>query len=576
MNLLKMAFLTEKSIKCFLGCFMLISTCVVTGFSRNPSDHPLLQAMNKELKRSIKKLRMPQFEKPYFISYLVREKEAWRLHARDGTVISESPSHNRRLYVEVRVGSYDLDNSPEKVGGFHSSGANSSYAYEHANLSLDDDLRALKRSLWLITDFQYKEALSALASKRAKKVYQVEKDEKIADFSKEEAHKEIETPIPFLFDRDQWRSLGREMSSIISRSSGVFTSGLTIDFRRLKKVYVNSEGSEIVTYDLYLSLWLSAKARAEDGMPVESARQFYVRQFDHLPSPSQIKEAIDEMVEEVRALQLAPVMNPYTGPAILDPDAAGVLFHEAVGHRLEGERQKDESEGQTFKGKLNERIIPEFLSISDDPTLAQFGDMDLNGHYRFDDEGIPAKKAVLIDKGILRGYLLSRSPVKGFKHSNGHGRSSDISKPIARMANLIVESTYRLSQTQLREKLLEIARDQDKKYALIIRRMYGGDTQTRSGASYQAFRGIPRLVYRVNAQTGEEELVRGVEVVGTPLIFINKIVATGNDPEVFNGFCGAESGYVPLGQISPSILISELELQRSNSQKQKAPLLSSP
>ncbi|MEE8135696.1 MAG: metallopeptidase TldD-related protein, partial [Thermodesulfobacteriota bacterium] len=267
--------------------------------------------------------------------------------------------------------------------------------------------------------------------------------------------------------------------------------------------------------------------------------------------------------------------SPVSVPALLEPEAAGVVFHEAIGHRLEGERQIDDNEGQTFKEKVGEIVIPPFLSIIDDPSMKNFNGTHLMGYYPFDDQGVPGERVVLIDKGILRNFLLSRTPVNGFERSNGHGRASYGRAPIARMSNTIIESDTEYSKEKLKELLIEEVKRQNKPFGLLIKRMKGGETNT-SSYNFQAYRATPVAIYKVDPKTGEETPVRDVEIVGTPLVSINKIIATGDDYSVFNGFCGAESGYIPVSTVAPSILVSEIELQRKSSKKEKLPLLPPP
>jgi len=252
-----------------------------------------------------------------------------------------------------------------------------------------------------------------------------------------------------------------------------------------------------------------------------------------------------------------------------------VIFHEAIGHRLEGDRQEDEKEGRTFKGQVGKKIIPEFLSVFDDPTLARFGGQTLNGHYAHDDEGVPGQRVVLVDRGVLRSFLLSRKPIEGFAHSNGHGRGAAGSAPMSRQGNLIIEAHAAVPAARLKQQLIALARQQGKPYGLLLKDISGGSTNT-SNYGYQVFKGKPRMVYRVWVDDGREELVRGVEMVGTPLSSVNRIVAAGEARGVFNGFCGAESGYIPVSTIAPAVLINEIELQRSERSKERPPLLPSP
>jgi len=220
-------------------------------------------------------------------------------------------------------------------------------------------------------------------------------------------------------------------------------------------------------------------------------------------------------------------------------------------------------------------VLPAFVSVLDDPTLAKVGSVSLNGHYHFDDEGVAARPVTLVDHGILRNYLKSRTPVKGSPESNGHGRSEGTLDPIGRMASTIVRSDKVVSYAILKEMLLEEIRRQKKSFGLIIADISGGQTNTTT-YDFQAFKGMPRVVYRVDGRTGQETLVRGVEFVGTPIGSLNRIVAASDQTAVFNGFCGAESGYVPVSTVAPALLISEIELQRTRRALERPPLLPAP
>jgi predicted Zn-dependent protease len=310
-------------------------------------------------------------------------------------------------------------------------------------------------------------------------------------------------------------------------------------------------------------------------MLLEHEKDFYGQAARELPDDAQLKQAIALLASELRALKEAPVIDPYTGPAVLMEEAAGVFFHETVGHRLEGERQNDEKEGRTFKGQVGRHVLPDFLSVIDDPTARLAAGHALNGTYTHDDEGVAARPVTLIDRGVLRDYLMSRTPIAGSLHSNGHGRAEGTSDPMGRMGNLFVRSTRRVPLAELKRRLLEEVRRQGKPFGLIIRDITGGSTNT-SNYGYQAFKGEPRLVYRVDAQSGAETLVRGVEMVGTPLTTVSKIIATSDTEGVFNGFCGAESGFVPVSTVAPAVLMSEIELQRSQRALERPPVLPPP
>ena len=245
------------------------------------------------------------------------------------------------------------------------------------------------------------------------------------------------------------------------------------------------------------------------------------------------------------------------------------------GHRDEGHRQKDVTEGQTFSNKVGEQILPSFLSIVDDTTKKRLGSQELLGFYQFDDEGVPAQRVTLVDHGVLKNFEMSRSPLADFPHSNGHGRRQLGATPVSRQGNLIVESNKTVTNAELRVKLIELIKAQNKPFGLLIDDIAGGFTFTGRGQP-QAFQVLPLVVYKVFADGRPDQLVRGVDIVGTPLAALTKIVATGDTAEVFNGYCGAESGSVPVSAASPAILTSELEVQKKESSTDRPPILPAP
>lgn len=540
--------------------------------ARDPRQK-LLSAMVDELDRSQRSLRLRDHQAPYFMSYAVRGIHTQEIGAKYGALFLDHSRNERRLQVDVRVGSYDFDNtgSPEL---FDLDGNDSGYSAGR-EAPLDDSGAALRNALWLMTDEAYKKSLSAYLKKKGKEIYRADDPDRPTSFSREQAHVDVAPPAAHPFNTEAWKQELRTQSLRLKEHPELFDSQLRASVDHQEEEFASTEGTRLVTEQVIYGIHVQAWARAPDGMLLENSRDYYGASESELPRGEELSKRVDSMVAELLALRAAPVLDPYTGPALLEPEAAGVLFHEAVGHRLEGERQNDDKDGHTFKNQVGKPILPFFLTIIDDPTRAKLGDISLNGLYRYDDQGVPAQKAVLVDKGVLKSFLLSRAPVHGFLHSNGHGRSSPGRDPVARMSNLIVESSKTLNAQKLKEALIAEARRQDKPFGLLIRDVTGGNTDT-SGYAYQAFKGQPRLVWRVDAKTGAETLVRGVEIVGTPLTSINKIIATGDDARVFNGFCGAESGYVPVSTVAPTVLISEIELQRTRKDSGRPPVLPSP
>lgn len=539
-----------------------------------PDASPLLVALRQELDRSMKRLRLKGYEAPYFISYTLRDIEEAEVVGKNGAVYGKARDRRRVLHVEVRVGSYELDNTS---AGESEGDADLALSLSEVSKDapLDDNLEALRGSLWLLTDQKYKAALAAYARKRARGVRDVEPEDKLPSFSKEKPSKFVGEQPRFGVNLDQMSESVRVAGARLKQAP-VLDGEVKLNADRVSRYFVSSEGAETVEHRTIFAAHVSAEARAKDGMPLTNARDFYGRSAEQLPTAQALASAVDGLVRDLALLSAAPAADPYNGPAILMEEAAGVFFHETIGHRLEGERQVSEQEGRTFKGQIGHKVLPTFLSVLDDPTLqTAVGGTALNGFYRFDDEGVPARPVTLIEKGVLRDYLKSRTPVLGSLRSNGHGRAEGTSDPIGRMANLLVRAEKTVPLAELKAQLLEEVRRQGKPYGLIIRDILGGSTNTMNFGS-QTFRGQPTMVYRVDAKTGEETLVRGVEMVGTPLSSVAKIVSASDTVGVFNGYCGAESGMAPVSTVAPAVLFTEIELQRAQHVSERPPILPPP
>jgi predicted Zn-dependent protease len=539
----------------------------------------LLEALAAELDRAKGQLRLGDNEPPFFLGLQLKEYDSREISGRFGAVYEDHERRYRNLLADVRVGSYEFDSTADPDAlGFDFDFDGGGYSADKA-LPLDDSPVALRRSVWLVVDEQYKKALAAYLKKRSKEVYRPEDKDRPSSFSREAPVTDVEPARPFAFDRKAWAEEVRRVTGGLREEPVIFDASMRVTGDKLVRLLATSEGARLVTEQVIFGLHVSAYARAPDGMLLENGRDFYGAREADLPRGPALDREVGKLVAELRALQKAPLVDPFTGPALLSPEATGVLFHEAVGHRLEGERQDDENEGRTFKGQVGRSILPDWLSIIDDPTLAHFrlGDapVPLNGFYRFDEQGVRAQPVTLIEAGVLRGYLLSRRPVVGFTSSNGHGRSAGNRMPVARMANLWVKPLKTVPDAQLKQMLVDEARRQGKPYGIYVTDITGGNTNTAS-SGYQAFKGSSRLAYRIDAKTGAEELMRGVEIVGTPLSSTNKLLAMGDRYGIFNGFCGAESGYVPVSTVAPAALLGEIELQRTRKDIGRPPLLPPP
>jgi len=552
-----------------LGLFFSLTKASVSVVqAKDRSDYIVLQAMEDELMRSLEKLKLEGYETPYFISYQIKDNEYYSIKGKYGAIASSENDRIRRLFVDVRVGNYDFDNS---IKGRSGGGAP---FHDASDVPVDNDPDAIRAALWQATDLAYKGALTQYFNKKANNVREI-KDTNSKSFTREKSHNYYGPELNLTFNPGEWKDKIREISSVYKNYKELTNADIVITAQKETVYFINTEGTSYIRDEVLYSIDAQVTTRAEDGKVISNYRNLYYVSPKQIPSVKEIKAIVNEMVKETLVMRSAEVLSPVSVPALLEPEAAGVVFHEAIGHRLEGERQIDDNEGQTFKEKVGEEIIPTFLSIIDDPSMKNFNGTHLMGYYPFDDQGVPGERVVLVEKGILRNFLLSRTPVNGFERSNGHGRASYGRAPIARMSNTIIESDTEYSKEKLKELLIEEVKRQNKPFGLLIKRMKGGETNT-SSYNFQAYRATPVAIYKVDPKTGEETPVRDVEIVGTPLVSINKIIATGDDYSVFNGFCGAESGYIPVSTVAPSILVSEIELQRKSSKKEKLPLLPPP
>lgn len=530
---------------------------------------PMLAAMKAELERSMKTLSQ-QDPPAYFIGYTLTDTERANVSGSNGALLSSEEARNRWLEVAVRTGNYELDNTRKVAGRQAANGG------PGTNAPVDDDPDVLRRALWLETDKQYRAAAEALIKIKTGKEVKVQTEEgRAPDFSKEKPQVFIEPMVSFTLDRKPWEAKVRAYSDYFRKMPSVINSIVTFTAQAQNEMQVNSEGSEIQQGQIRYRLELFIQGKASDGMDIDRYYNFDWVTPAEAPDDKAVYAAADQLKKEMDALVVAPLNEPSVGPALLTGRAAAVFFHEVFGHRAEGHRQKDVNEGQTFAKKVGEQILPDFLSVYDDTTMRKLGNQELLGYFKFDNEGVPAQRVTLVDHGVLKGFEMSRSPIAGFPKSNGHGRRQLGAAPVSRQGNLIVQSSKTMTNDQLRAKLIELVKQQGKPYGLLIDDIAGGFTLTGRGQP-QAFQVEPLVVYRVYADGRPDEMVRGVDIVGTPLAALTKIVATGDTPETFNGYCGAESGSVPVSASSPALLTSELEVQKKQTSTDRPPILPHP
>lgn len=530
------------------------------------ADSVIFKAMEEEMARSSRDLKIDVFNPPYFINYQIRHQDTVNVTGSFGALLDSKNEQHRTLYVEVKVGDPQFD----------SSSPDSHRVTVEQRLPRDEDIDSLKRAIWYETDLRYKQAIMNYLKKKGRFISGGEKHN-LPDFVKSStagALVHIEDVPELAIKTAQWEGLVRNVSARFKNVPEIEKSEVRIFGTRMVRYYLDSEGNKIRDAMIYYGVLLEAWTKTDSGSPVHDQESFYFSRLENFPSEKELMDRTDRLIAGVRELRKAPEGQPYVGPAIFSPDATAVLFHEAVGHRLEADRLRTIADGKTFLEKIGEKILPPFITLVDNPTMKNFNGEDLLGHYQFDDEGQQSEEVILVNRGALRNFLLSRSPTLGFARTNGHARGDGLKTPISRMSNFIVRSDNELSQEQLKQKLIQEVVKQNKPYGLLIKKISGGETHTDS-ASFQVFKGKPLYMYRVYAD-GREELVRGVEFVGTPLSILGKIMVTGNDYSVINGFCGAESGVLPVTSIAPSVFLKEVELQVSHEQVLRRPILAPP
>jgi len=537
---------------------------------------PAMAILERELATNFTKLRGSELaeEPPYFMSYdLVGAHSLW-LEANDGAIDRKVIDRDRTVDVDIRVGGPELDNGHPTNGWYGGNGLGTG-----VQVSLEDDALALGQALWLVTEMQYRDAVQAYTDAVSEEATLTREDEpEHPDFTLTDSPMHhIEVPAELDLDAlaVQWAPTVERLSAILGADSHIQQATAVMTASVENRSYIDTEGSQVQAGKVRVRLMLLASTQADDGMGLQRLVTFERHLPEQLPTPAELEVLAETLRTELLALRVAPIAEPYTGPAVLEGPAAGVFFHEIFGHRLEGHRQKDDYEGQTFTKMLGKAILPEFIDVYDDPTLASIDGTPLNGHYFVDDEATPAQRATLVTGGVLESFLMSRSVVAPFTASNGHGRRERGHMVVARQGNLIVSARETVPEASLRERLIAEAKAQGKPYGLWFADISGGYTITdRSGP--QAFKVEPLMVYRIWTDGRPDELVRGADIVGTPLAAFETIMAAGDEPGIFNGTCGAESGWVPVSAVSPSLLLSKLEIERSMHERDKPPLLPAP
>ncbi|MBS5625014.1 TldD/PmbA family protein [Butyricimonas virosa] len=563
----------RKTVLVIFSCFL---SLLFVPKTYGQGQDKLLGLLKEELAQQMKELKGEEFP-PYHMNYRVIDVTSSVVSASFGALMNSQQYRSRTLVPQIRLGDEKLDNFR-----FNQMGAAMS-RYQGpsvARLPLDEENNedAVRQAIWDEVNNRYKFAVDMYQKTKAESSVNVEEEDKAPYFSEAKVEKYYEAPLPaekMTIDMDQWAARMKEISAVFKNQPGIMKGDAIMIYTVERRYFVNNEGTEVVQNLPYARIMVFGETKADDGMELPLNLSYFAYDPADLPANDKIIADAKEMVKTLEALRVAPVVDPYTGPALLSGPASGVFFHEIFGHRIEGQRMKSENDGQTFKKMVGQLVLPADMHVYDDPTLRKYAGEDLNGFYKYDDQGVKAERVDVVVNGKLNDFLMTRTPIDGHPRTNGHARASDGFDPVSRQSNLVIETSNPKTPEELRQLLIEEVKKQGKEYGYFFKEVTSGFTFTGKGAT-NSFNVTPLEVYKVFADGRPDQLVRGVDLIGTPLSMFSNIIYAGNDARVFTGMCGAESGSIPVTAISPTILVNKVETQRKAKSQDILPILPAP
>lgn len=517
----------------------------------------IIPILRKDLRRVLR-MRVRGFPKPYYAAFLMRDTNWFNTWASSGSTFRRKSDRSRHVYCDVRVGSYRYDQTTD--GGIKDN--EDELESDHfGKVPIDDrDYDGLRMALWRLSEAKFREALADYNRKESDRISRVDPNSKLVSFIRSKPICSVKYARPELIDEDKWVKFCKSASLWMAGLPHVSGSWVDFDATQETKIFVNTEGSTIVQNIQIFTITATFRKLTKEGSQIERELVINMGSQKELPDMREFKKLALQKYNQLLKLVRAKNIHAFSGPVLLYPLPAGLLFHEAIGHRLEGSRLLASGEGQTFKGQIGKHILEVPLTIRDNPRLKKFKGIGCVGAYEYDDEGMPSKDTLLLENGMLRGFLNTRCSLSSKNYvPNGHSRNSKLQKPISRMGVTVIDGHNGLSIDALRELLLEEIREQEKPFGMIVYETSGGETETTK-YDFQAFFGeisFATLIY----PDGKEVCVRGVNFVGTPLQALHNIIGIGDTQEMENHYCGAESGMIPVTTISPAILLKNLELQ---------------
>jgi TldD protein len=528
----------------FLIALLVATPGMLHGQNSAPSNAPVLRAMLAELQRSKSQLKLEDTQPPYYIDYRLMDVDQYVAEAAFGALRTSMRTRIRMLRIVVRVGDYKHDSYYGPGQGIVDVGP------------LDDDEATLRHQLWLGTDRAYKAAAEAYTAKQAElKKYTV--DQPVDDFAQASPVQSTGPLASLDFSPQPWLTTLEEASALYKTDPAVQSLNASLRFSATNRYFVSSEGTVVRSGDSFYLVYVGGYTQAADGMRLDRSHGYQVRQPRELPTKEEVLSRTRQLLVTLKQLRAAPVSEEeYRGPVLFSADAASGIMSELVGPNVLGRRPTLGQNARTigeWANNYKSRVLPDFLSVIDDPTVTTYDGHALMGAYSVDDEGVKPSRVSVIEKGQLVNFLLSREPIRDFPNSNGHGRAGVTGPPLPGLGNLIVQSADPISSDELRKKLIEACKQRNLPYGYFVDTL--GPRLT------------PRLIYRVSTQDGHQELVRGA-VFGDldTRALRNNIVAAGKEVD-------SEDQLDPVAQsvVSPGMLFDELEVKRGDTAKQKLP-----
>jgi len=538
----------------------------------NAQQDKLPSILQSELNREFAVLKTQEVP-AYYIAYRVDDIKNYNVTAQFGALVNSAGSYSRILTITIRVGSPQLDN-------FHSIrdvNMNSSMI-TRIEIPIEESEDAIKNIVWKATNTAYQDAVTKFSKVKANISIKVAEEDKSPDFSQNTPNVYEDKPLNFeslMFNKKEWENRVKKYSSVFLKDAAIFYGVSNISFQVTRKYFVSSEGDKVVQNSSACNVTIQGVIKAKDGMELPLYKTFFAYRPERLPADNEMQKSAETVVANLTILKNAPVANPFSGPALLSPEAAGVFFHEIFGHRVEGQRMKSENDAQTFKKKVGELVLPKSLNVYSNPLLKSYNGIDLNGYYLYDDQASKAENVGVVENGILKNFLMSRTPINGFAKTNGHARAEMGMQAESRQSNLIIETTDPKSTKELRAELIRLAKEQKAEYGYLFQEVTGGFTTT-GRYNPNSFNVTPTLVYRIYVDGRPDEIVRGVNLIGTPLSMFAQIDMAGGEKGVFNGTCGAESGAVPVSCCSPMVLVKIVETQKNSKSQERSYILPRP